>query len=115
MFGPIRKPSRLGQWNGRRRSSRSAEPILSRLCQRAVATRLALVLVTALAVTALACFWGPPLPYRAGRVYPNDIRVRVDFEIVNQPQTERAREEAIESLPVEELSDSTARKDARAT
>ena len=72
MFGPIRKPSRLGQWNGRRRSSRSAEPILARLCQRPVAVRLTLVLVTALAVTALAIFWGPPLPYRAGRVHAWD-------------------------------------------
>src|SRR6059058_270004 len=102
MFGPVKKPSRLGQWNGRRRSSRSNEPVLPRLWQRPVLLRLGLVLVTALSVTLLAYLWGPPFPYRVREIHPSDLRVRVDFELVNQPQTERAREEAVGSLPATE-------------
>jgi putative nucleotidyltransferase with HDIG domain len=83
MFGPLKKNPRLGQWNGRTRSSRSDEPILPRLCRRPVLLRLAAVWLTTLAVTAIAYVWGPPLPYRVGETCPHDLRVRVDFEIVN--------------------------------
>jgi cyclic-di-AMP phosphodiesterase PgpH len=83
MWRSLRKPSRLGQWNGRRRSSRSDEPILPNLWQRPVLLRLAVVWLTAVAVTALAWWWGPPFPFRLGESYPYDLRVRVDFEVVN--------------------------------
>jgi putative nucleotidyltransferase with HDIG domain len=83
MFGSQRKNPRLGQWNGRRRSSRSDEPLLPRLWQRPVLLRLAVVWLTAALVTAFAYVWGPPLPYRLGESYPYDMRVRVDFEVVN--------------------------------
>ena len=46
MFGG-RKHPRLGQWNGRRRSSRSDEPMLPRLWQRPVLFRLGIVWLTA--------------------------------------------------------------------
>ena len=55
MFGPGKKPSRLGQWNGRRRSSRSELPLLPHLGQRSVLIRLAAVLVTVALATLLAC------------------------------------------------------------
>lgn len=113
MFGPVKKSARLGQWNGRRRSSRSDEPVLHRICQRPVLLRLAIVLVTALAVTFLAYLWGPPFAYRVGQVFPSDLRVRVDFQLINQPQTEHAREEAVGSLPAAEATDPTARTEAR--
>ena len=99
MFGTIKKSSRLSQWNGRRRSSRSDLPVLPRLWQRPVLLRLALVLVTALLVTFLAYAWAPPLPYRVGEVCPSDLQVRAYFEVVNQPLTEQAREEAVARLP----------------
>jgi putative nucleotidyltransferase with HDIG domain len=113
MFSPLKKDARLGQWDGRRRSSRSDEPVLPLLWQKPVLCRLALVLVTTLAVTLLIYAWGPPLPYRVGETYPSDLRVRVYFEIVNQPQTEQAREEAIERLPPAEGGDPVAREEAR--
>ena len=48
MFGPLsKKPARLGQWNGRRRSSRSDRLPLPGLLQRPVLLRLLVVLVTA--------------------------------------------------------------------
>ncbi len=96
MFGPLKKPSRLSQWNGRRRSSRHDGPVLPLLLRRPVLLRLATVLVTAAAVTALIYACGPLLPYRIGEVYPRDLRVRVYFEVVNQPQTEKKREEVAE-------------------
>lgn len=74
--------SRLRQWNGRRRSSRS-ETTLPRAFHRTALARLAVVLLTTLAVTALAYLGDPPLPYRLGEVYPYDLRVRVDFDVVN--------------------------------
>jgi putative nucleotidyltransferase with HDIG domain len=115
MFNSIKKSSRLGQWNGRRRSSRSEEPVLPHLWQMPVLLRLSTVLATLAAVTFLAYWWGPPLPYRIGEVYPNDLRVRADFEVVNEAQTERAREEAIQSLPPEIRGDAQAREAARAS
>src|SRR5579884_755546 len=54
MFGPSKKPTRIGQWNGRRRSSRSDEPVLPQLLQKPVLLRMGAVLVTALTVTFLA-------------------------------------------------------------
>src|ERR1700686_2882458 len=98
MFGPSKKQPRLGQWDGPVRSSRSDEPVLPQLWRRSVLTRLGLVLATAVAATVLAFAWGPPRPYRLGEVYPSDLRVRASFEIVNQPQTEYARDEAIAQL-----------------
>jgi putative nucleotidyltransferase with HDIG domain len=113
MFGPSKKPSRLGQWDGRVRSSRSDEPVLPQLWRRSVLTRLGVVLATVIAVTVLAFIAGPPRPYRIGEVYPNDLRVRTYFEVVNQPQTEYRREEAIDRLPPEEGGDPVAREEAR--
>src|SRR5262245_22661124 len=83
MFGTSKKQPRLGQWTGRRRSSRSDEPMLPHLWRRDVLLRLAVVLLTTAAVTCLAYWGGPPLPYRVGETYPFDLRVRVDFELVN--------------------------------
>src|SRR5262245_41065892 len=81
---PSKKTPRLGQWDGRRRSSRQEEPLLRRLGQPAVLVRLGVAWLTAVAVTVLAISWGPPFPYRIGEIYPYDMRARVDFEIVNQ-------------------------------
>src|SRR5262245_41405897 len=83
MFGPLKKQSRLGQWNGRRRSSRGDEPMLPQVWQRPVLLRLAVVLVTTAAVTSLAYAWGPPLPYRVGETCPHDLRVRAAFDLVS--------------------------------
>jgi putative nucleotidyltransferase with HDIG domain len=99
MFNSLKKQPRLGQWDGRRRSSRSEEPLLPLMWRRAVLFRLATVLVTTILATLLVFHWGPPLPYRVGQVYPWDLRVRVDFELVNQTQTERAREKAAAAFP----------------
>lgn len=81
---PIKKFPRLGQWDGRKRSSRQEEPMLRRLGQPAVLLRLSVAWLTTIAVTALAINWGPPFPYRVGEIYPHDLRARVDFEVVNQ-------------------------------
>ncbi|HEV3204796.1 MAG TPA: hypothetical protein VGY77_10450, partial [Gemmataceae bacterium] len=67
---------------------------MPRLWQRPVLLRLGLVFVTTAAATLLIFLWGPPLPFRVGEIYPNDLRVRVYFEVLNQPQTEWKREEA---------------------
>ncbi|HMF18331.1 MAG TPA: HDIG domain-containing protein [Gemmataceae bacterium] len=84
MFRILKKiPSRLRQWNGRRRSSRSSETVLPRFWERSVLTRLAVVWLTTMAVTLVAYGWGLPCPYRVGQTLPHDLRVRVDFEVVN--------------------------------
>lgn len=102
MFGPTKKPSRLGNWNGRRRSSRSDVPVLPALRQKPVLIRLGAVLATVAVATLLACSLGPQLPRRVGEVVPRDLRARVSFQIVNIPQTEQAREEAVERLTPEQ-------------
>ena len=84
MFRILKKiPSRLRQWNGRRRSSRSNETVLPHFWERSVLTRLAVVWLTTMAVTLVAYGWGLPCPYRVGQTLPHDLRVRVDFEVVN--------------------------------
>src|SRR5690349_10086770 len=112
MFGPPKKPSRLGQWDGRRRSSRSDEPVLPHLWQRTVLLRLGAVLVTALSATSLAYNWGPPQSFRVGEICPHDLRARVYFEVVNETQTNQKRDQAVECLPPEQRSDPQAREEA---
>lgn len=113
MLGPVKKPSRLSQWDGRRRSSRYEGPLLAQLWQRQVVGRLAIVLGSVIAASLLVYFWGPPLPYRVGEVCPVDLRVRAYFELENQPQTQRRREEAVEALPAELQQDPDACEQAR--
>jgi putative nucleotidyltransferase with HDIG domain len=113
MFGASKKLARLGQWDGRTRSSRSEEPVLPQLWRRSVLARLGVVLATAVAVTIVVFAAGPPRPYRLGEIYPYDLRVRAYFEVINQPQTAYAREEAIERLPPAEGDDPVAREEAR--
>ncbi len=102
MFGPFKKPSRLGQWNGRRRSSRSDEPVLPYLIQRAVLLRLGAVLTAVLGATYLAHDWGGLMSFRVGEVRPHDLRARVFFEVVDEEETARKRDEAVQSLPLED-------------
>src|SRR5579871_1289669 len=113
MFHSNKKSSRLGQWDGRRRSSRNEEPLLLRLWQLPVLLRLATVLATMLLVTFLAYRAGPPMPYRVGEVYATDLRVRATFEIINQPKTDLARAEAIlQQLPPDQIVNPAARERA---
>jgi putative nucleotidyltransferase with HDIG domain len=113
MFGSPKKPSRIGQWNGRRRSSRSEEPVLPRLWQRPVLLRLGAVLVTALTVTLMAYVWGPTHSWRVGEAAPHELRARVYFEVPNPTQTERRRDEAVEALPPDRRIDARACEEAR--
>jgi cyclic-di-AMP phosphodiesterase PgpH len=101
MFGPFKKPARIGQWDGRRRSSRSDEPFWSRLLRRHVLLRLAAVLVTALSATFLAFYWGTSASYRVGETAPNDLRARVYFEVERlPPQTHSGEVDAPPSAPL---------------
>jgi putative nucleotidyltransferase with HDIG domain len=71
------------------------------------------VFATVLAATLLACWWGPPAPYRLGEVRRGDLRARVDFEVINWQQTEQKRDEAVARLPVDKRDDPTACEEAR--
>jgi cyclic-di-AMP phosphodiesterase PgpH len=113
MFNTTRKFSRLGQWDGRRRSSRSEDPVLSRVWQPSVLLRLTTVLLTMIVVTLLPYWWGPPQPHRLGQICATDLRVRAYFEVINHPETEQAREQAVQRLPSEMGTDPAAREDAR--
>ncbi|HYT94332.1 MAG TPA: HDIG domain-containing protein [Gemmataceae bacterium] len=66
--------------------------MLPKLWRRPVLLRLAVVLLTTCAVTALAYCWGSPLPYRIGETSPHDLRVRIDFEVVNPVELANQRE-----------------------
>src|ERR1044072_2624524 len=84
MFGALKRlQPRLGQWDGRRCSSRGEAAVLPHLLTRPVLLRLAIVLIAAIGVTLVAFWNGPPMPYRFGETYPHDITARVDFEILN--------------------------------
>ena len=81
MIGPIKKQPRLGQWDGRRRSSRSDEPVLPRLWRRPALLRLGAVLAVAVTATLLAHRWAPPPRFRVGQCPQHDLRARVHFEV----------------------------------
>jgi putative nucleotidyltransferase with HDIG domain len=114
MFAPQKKPTRIGQWDGRRRSSRSEEPLLAQLNRRSTLLRLGCVLVTSLAATLLAFCWGTPQPHRVGETCAHDLRVRAYFEVVDQAKTDEARSQAIEVIPPEERSEEAC-QEARAS
>jgi putative nucleotidyltransferase with HDIG domain len=113
MFASPKKPSRIGQWNGRRRSSRSEDPMLPHLWQRPVLLRLGAVLATALTVTLTAYHWGPGHAYRVGQKLQHELRARAYFEVPNPVLTERRRDEAAERLPAARRGDPLAREQAR--
>jgi cyclic-di-AMP phosphodiesterase PgpH len=113
MFGSNKKTARPIQWDGRRRSSRSDDPVLANLWGRDVLLRIGAVLFTALAATFLAYHYGPPQTYRVGEKCQHELRARVYFEMVNQAQTERQRDEAVEQLPPEQRGDPQACDAAR--
>src|SRR5271165_3174530 len=94
MFAAFKKPSRLIQWDGRRRSSRGDEPLLFQVRHRNVVLRLAAVLLTALTAALLAFYFGPVQSYRVGEICSYDLRARVFFKVVNQAQTDAARDQA---------------------
>jgi putative nucleotidyltransferase with HDIG domain len=110
-----KKPSRLGQWDGRRRSSRSDDPVLPALVRRAVIVRMAMVLATALGASSLAYYWGGPQSFRVGEVRPHDLRARVYFDVVDEEQTDRNRDEEETRLPPEIRRDPAACERARQT
>ncbi len=114
MLGSPKKPSRLNQWDGRRHSSRHGTPILVRLAQPSALLRLLPVLLTVLVATLLIYAARPPLPYRYGEICERDIRARLSFEVVDEAQTERVREEAADRLPPELREDPGACDEARA-
>ncbi len=98
MFGPSKKPARLGRWNGRRRSSRGEQPLWSQLWSRPVLLRLGLVYLSVLAITAVVYEWGNPFPYRLGDVKPYDVRARVSFELTD-PVTRVEEGQVVEATP----------------
>ncbi|HKI31335.1 MAG TPA: HDIG domain-containing protein [Gemmataceae bacterium] len=113
MLGSSKKQPRLGQWDGRRHSTRHGAPLLARLTQPHVLLRLLPVLVTVLLATLLVYSSGPPLPYRYGEVCERDIRSRLFFEVVDEAQTELRREKAVDDLPAERREDPAACEAAR--
>ena len=80
-----RKVDRLGQWDGRKHSSRHEQPFYKRLAQPDVLLRLAVVAATVLIVTALPLYLGTPIPYREGHVYDHDVKARVEFDYTDPP------------------------------
>jgi cyclic-di-AMP phosphodiesterase PgpH len=102
MFTPHKKPSRVDQWDGPRRSSRSEEPLLMQFNRRGVLLRLACVLATALGATLLAFFWGTPQPHRVGEITPREVRARASFDVVDQVKTDLNRSAAVDKIPLEE-------------
>lgn len=99
MFPAIKKSARLGQWDGRTRSSRSEGPLWPRLWQRPVLVRLAVVLGTVFLATLLALRPGGTHVFRVGESPPFDLRARISFDRPNVAQTEHLRDEAVAALP----------------
>ena len=94
MFGTHRRSPRLAQWDGRRRSSRSDAVDWRTLARRGVLLRLTVVAAACAALWSIVLGDGPPFPYRHGQSPPRDVRSRVAFDVVDEPETAQARDEA---------------------
>jgi putative nucleotidyltransferase with HDIG domain len=114
MFNSQKKQPRLGQWDGRRQSSRNDPLVPPEVWSKTVLIRLLPVLAAVIVTTLLAHAWGTPLPYRVGEVTGGDLRARVSFEVVNQAQTAREKEEAVKKLPPQSRDDPASCEAARA-
>jgi putative nucleotidyltransferase with HDIG domain len=79
--------------------------VLPQIFCRAVLLRLGAVLLTVLGATYLAHDWGGLMSYRVGEVRPYDLRARVYFEVVDEEETARKRDEAVQALPIEHQRD----------
>jgi putative nucleotidyltransferase with HDIG domain len=93
MFNTWKTHPRLQLWNDRHHSTPRSLGLLPLLQHKALLLRVGLVLATAVVFTFLQSYLSPFVPYREGETCARDIRVRVGFSLVNQPQTERLREE----------------------
>src|SRR5688572_26459824 len=87
MRGALKKTTRLSQWTGPQLPAHAGESWLTTLCQRDTLCRAGVVLLTTLALTALAYSWGWPLPYRIGEVWPHDVYPRVKFAVFDEART----------------------------
>ncbi|MGH9676313.1 MAG: HD family phosphohydrolase, partial [Candidatus Acidiferrum sp.] len=58
-------------------------------------------------------YYAPPQSVRVGEKSQHDLRARVFFEMVNQAQTERRRDQALENLTTEQRADPVACETAR--
>lgn len=98
MFSNPRRQSRLKVWQDQARSERLGTPKERWARRKALLIRLAIVSATVLALS-LVCYggggnWGPPFAFREGEVYPRDIRVKIDFSVLDLPATQLRREQA---------------------
>ncbi|MCI0683867.1 MAG: HDIG domain-containing protein [Gemmataceae bacterium] len=76
---------------------------MRRIVRRDVLARLGVAWATTIAVTLLAIGWGPAFPFRTGKIYPYDIKARVDFQVVTEvepaPAPEAAASATLEKHP----------------
>ncbi len=67
-----------------------------------VLVRLSIVCVTTLLATLLGQVGGHLFPYRIGEIYPQDLHVRVDFEILNTVELANRKNDAESDKPKKE-------------
>lgn len=94
MFGSTRKPGRLAQWDGRTRSSRCDRVDWKSLLRRHALARAAVVAATCVALAGIVAGPALPFPYRHGQTFARDLRARVAFDVIDEAETIRAREQA---------------------
>lgn len=98
MFGNSKRHTRLTLWHRQSRAARLPSTEEQRQRRRHLAIQLGLGLATIIGVTLIVHAgggnWGPPFSFREGEVFPRDIRVKVDFTIVDEAATQLKREQA---------------------
>jgi putative nucleotidyltransferase with HDIG domain len=105
MFGTSKRSARRGRLSGRLRSPRDELVPLPALGRKAWLARAGLAVATAVALTAVTAVSAPPLPYQAGEISDIDFRARVAFAVVDEAQTNRLREQAVERRTVPNLAE----------
>lgn len=98
MFGNSKRHTRLTFWHQQTRAARLTSSEEQRERRRHLALQLGIGLVTILCMTVIVHAgggaWGPPFAFREGEVYGRDVRVKVDFTIVDEAATQLKREQA---------------------
>src|SRR3954465_9705078 len=98
MFGNSKRHTRLSLWQQQSRAARLPATEEQRQLRRHLAIQLGMGLATVLCVTVIVHAgggaWGPPFSFREGEVYSRDVRVKVDFAVVDEAPTQLKRDQA---------------------
>ena len=100
MFGIGQKRSRVPRSVALRRPVTIRSRLTDVLHDRSLQLRLGITLIAMVLLVIAVQSWRAPFPYRQGEYVPHGIAAKIEFERVDQVETERARGRAEDRVPI---------------